>query len=250
MAEALIAGLLDSAGIEPAGVRVVDTSAARREHLQERFAGIDVVGSPGRCEGLVVATKPDVALDALAAAAGCGARRVLSIAAGITTADLAGAAGEAVAVVRAMPNTPALTGAGATAICASDAAGEGDLDWAEGLLGAVGIVERVPESLMDAVTGLSGSGPAYVFLVAEAMIEAGVLNGIPRDVAVRLVNQTLVGASALLDRGELPAESLRAMVTSPGGTTAAGLAVLEEHGVRAAFSAAVSAAARRSAELR
>ncbi len=249
MAEALIAGLRESGAIEARGLRVVETSAPRRDHLREVFPGVAVEGSPGPCEGLVLATKPDVALEALALAAARGVGRVLSIAAGITTESLEGAAGQAVAVVRAMPNTPALVAAGATAICAGASAGGDDLAWAEQLLGAVGIVERVPESLMDAVTGLSGSGPAYVFLVAEAMVDAGVRNGLPREVAVRLVNRTLLGASLLLDREDLSAEQLRAMVTSPGGTTAAALAVLEEHRVRAAFSSAVSAATDRSAEL-
>ncbi|MCZ7628175.1 MAG: pyrroline-5-carboxylate reductase [Microthrixaceae bacterium] len=226
-----------------------ELSAERRDHLQEEYPGVEVADTPGPCDGLVIATKPDVALDALAGAVAHGARRVLSIAAGVATASLEAASGDGVAVVRAMPNTPALVGAGATAICAGATAGADDLDWAEGLLSAVGMVERVPESLMDAVTGLSGSGPAYVFMVAEALVDAGVLNGLPRDVAVRLTNQTLLGASKLLEPADRSAEQLRAMVTSPGGTTAVGLTVLEDHGVRSAFIAAVTEAARRAAEL-
>jgi pyrroline-5-carboxylate reductase len=148
-----------------------------------------------------------------------------------------------------MPNTPALVGAGAAAICPGSAAGEEDLAWAEEVLGAVGVVVRVPEKDLDTVTGLSGSGPAYVFLVAEAMAEAGVLGGLPRDVAETLAFQTLLGSAQLLvDRGTSPA-ALRAAVTSPGGTTAAGLRELERHGVRAAFLDAVMAAAERSHEL-
>ena len=119
----------------------------------------------------------------------------------------------------------------------------------ERILGAVGIVVRVPEAQLDAVTGLSGSGPAYVFLVAEAMIEAGVLVGLPRETSDQLVRQTLLGAAALLGDTDATPESLRAAVTSPGGTTAAGLAALEAHGVRAAFLDAVEAATRRSGEL-
>ena len=117
------------------------------------------------------------------------------------------------------------------------------------MLGAVGIVVRVPEKLLDAVTGLSGSGPAYVFLVAEALIEAGVLVGLPRDVASTLVNQTLLGSAVLLAEGDDGPEALRAAVTSPGGTTAAGLQVLEEFGIRASLLAAVEAATERSREL-
>ena len=129
------------------------------------------------------------------------------------------------------------------------AASDDDLAWAEDVLGAVGEVVRVPEALLDAVTGLSGSGPAYVFLVAEALIEAGVLVGLPRDVARTLAVQTLLGSARLLaETGEAP-EALRAGVTSPGGTTAAGLRVLEQAGVRAAILDAVSAATERSRAL-
>lgn len=249
MAEALLGGLLEAGRLGAGDLRVVEPSAERRDHLRQVYPDVTVLDAPGPCDGLVLATKPDVALDALAGAVTNGLRRVLSIAAGVSTGSLEAAVGTGVAVVRAMPNTPALVGAGATAVCAGASADGDDLDWAEGLLGAVGIVERVPESLMDAVTGLSGSGPAYVFMVAEALIDAGVLNGLPRDVAVRLTNQTLLGASRLLEPGDLSAEQLRAMVTSPGGTTAAALATLEDRGVRSAFISAVTEAARRSSEL-
>jgi pyrroline-5-carboxylate reductase len=148
-----------------------------------------------------------------------------------------------------MPNTPALIGAGAAAISPGSAAGEDDLAWAEEILGAVGVVVRVPEKALDAVTGLSGSGPAYVFLVAEALVEGGVLAGLPRDVAERLAFQTLLGAAQLLASGHGAPAELRAAVTSPGGTTAAGLRELERHGVRAAFLDAVMAAADRAREL-
>jgi pyrroline-5-carboxylate reductase len=148
-----------------------------------------------------------------------------------------------------MPNTAALVRKGAAAIAPGKLATEADLDLAERVLGAVGVVVRVPESLLDAVTGLSGSGPAYVFLVAEAMVEAGVLVGLPRDTAAVLVHQTLIGAATLLDQGAEGPEALRAAVTSPGGTTAAGLQRLEANRVRAAFLDAVEAATARSREL-
>jgi pyrroline-5-carboxylate reductase len=148
-----------------------------------------------------------------------------------------------------MPNTPALVGEGAAAIAAGAAASDDDLTWAEGVLAAVGTVHRVPEPLLDAVTGLSGSGPAYVFLVAEALIEAGVVAGLPRPVSQALATQTLLGAARLLaESGDGP-EVLRAAVTSPGGTTAAGLRTLEARGVRSAFIEAVQAATARSREL-
>ena len=148
-----------------------------------------------------------------------------------------------------MPNTGALVGRGAAAIAAGALATELDLEVCERILGGVGTVVRVPETQLDAVTGLSGSGPAYLFLVAEAMIEAGVLVGLPRETSDQLVRQTLLGAAALLGDPDATPESLRAAVTSPGGTTAAGLAALEAHGVRAAFLDAVEAATRRSGEL-
>ena len=196
----------------------------------------------------VIAVKPGDVAAAMSSAASAGARRILSIAAGVTLARLEAAAGDGVAVVRAMPNTPALVGQGASAIAAGTRATDDDLAWAENILGAVGIVERVDEQQLDAVTALTGSGPAYVFLVAEALIDAAVQVGLPQPLADRMTTQLLVGSAALLaERGD-PA-SLRAMVTSPGGTTAAGLAVLEDRAVRAAFADAVRAAAERSAEL-
>jgi pyrroline-5-carboxylate reductase len=183
------------------------------------------------------------------AAAGCD--RLLSIAAGVTIATLEDALGgpESVRVVRAMPNTAALVGAGAAAIAPGRDVTDDDLDWAEGILGAVGAVVRVPEKLLDAVTGLSGSGPAYVFLVVEALVEAGVLVGLPRDVSERLTIQTLLGSARLLAETGQTAPALRAAVTSPGGTTAAGLRALERAGVRAAFMEAVAAATTRAREM-
>jgi pyrroline-5-carboxylate reductase len=174
---------------------------------------------------------------------------VLSIAAGVPLASLERWLGDGTPVVRAMPNAAALVGAGAAAIAAGTWAGEGELVWAEGILGAVGVVQRVSEPLLDAVTGLSGSGPAYVFLVAESLIEAGVLAGLSRPVAQALVVQTLLGSARLLAETGRSAEEHRANVTSPGGTTAAGLRVLEAHGMRSAFIEAVQAAAERSREL-
>src|SRR5690606_10164133 len=159
--------------------------------------------------------------------------------AGVTTTALEAALPAGTRVIRSMPNTPALVGAGASAVAAGTHADEGDLAWAEEGLGAVGQVVRVPESHLDAVPGRSGSGPAYVFLVAEALIEAGVLAGLPRPTSQTLAVQTLLGAARLLaETGEVP-EVLRAQVTSPGGTTAAGLRALEAAGVRSAVLDAV-----------
>jgi pyrroline-5-carboxylate reductase len=245
MGEALLGGLL-AAGRDAASLAVVEPIGARRAELAEAFPGVAVSAEPVGADGAVIAVKP---ADVPAAIGATKARRVLSIAAGVTIATLEAAAGAGVPVVRAMPNTPALVGAGAAAIAGGTSAGDDDLAWAEAILGAVGTVVRVPEKLLDAVTGLSGSGPAYVFLVAEAMVDAGVLAGLPRATAEALAHQTLLGAARLLvESGDQPA-ALRAAVTSPGGTTAAGLRALEQHGVRAAFLDAVMAATARSHEL-
>jgi pyrroline-5-carboxylate reductase len=228
---------------------VVEPVAARRAELAERFPGVRIGAEPVAAAGAVLAVKPGDVPAAGAAVAAAGTSRVLSIAAGVPLSALEAAVGAGVPVVRAMPNTPALVGAGAAAIAAGSAAGEEDLAWAEGLLQAVGTVVRVPEPMLDAVTGLSGSGPAYVFLVAEALIEGGVLAGLPRDVSTALAVQTIAGAGRLLaESGEGP-EALRAAVTSPGGTTAAGLRALEARGVRSAFLEAVAAATERSRQL-
>jgi pyrroline-5-carboxylate reductase len=253
MGEALAVGLLEG-GWEPDSLAIAEVDADRRHVLEARLPGVRVAPTPAwaaaDAEVLVVAVKPGDAVEALASCAEVlpDGALVLSIAAGVTLAALEAAA-PGRPVVRAMPNTGALVGRGAAAIAAGSLATPLDLEVCERILGVVGIVVRVPEAQLDAVTGLSGSGPAYVFLVAEAMIEAGVLVGLPRDTSEQLVRQTLLGAATLLADGDTTPESLRAAVTSPGGTTAAGLAVLEAHGVRAAFLEAIDTATRRSTEL-
>jgi pyrroline-5-carboxylate reductase len=246
MGEALLAGLLQ-AGREPHELAVAEVSPKRRDELATTYAGVTVAEAPVPADGAVLAVKPADVWAAARAVEATGCRRVLSVAAGVTTAAIE--EGGELRVVRAMPNTPALIGAGAAAISPGAHATEDDLAWAEQILGAVGVVVRVPEASLDAVTGLSGSGPAYVFLVAESLAEAGVLAGLPRDTAETLAFQTLLGAARLVvESGDAPA-ALKAAVTSPGGTTAAGLRELERHGVRAAFLDAVSAAAERSRQL-
>jgi len=247
MGAALVGGLLRS-GWAPAELAIVEVLPARAAELRGLYPGVIVIDETPACEAALIAVKPHDVAAACAAAARAGATRLLSIAAGISVAALQASAGPEVAVVRAMPNTPALVGKGAAAICGGDNTDQADLDWAESILGAVGIVVRVPESQLDAVTGLAGSGPAYLFLVAEALIDAGVLAGLSRANSEALVSQLFVGSAALLDQRGNPA-ALRAMVTSPGGTTAAGLRQLEDHAVRAAFLEAVMAATQRSADL-
>jgi len=169
--------------------------------------------------------------------------------AGVTTASLESWLGYGPAVMRAMPNTPALVGAGASALAGGQGATEEDLAWAESILSPVGMVVRVEEDCLDAVTGLSGSGPAYVFRFVEALALAGENAGLSRSTSRALARQTVVGAGRLLEVSAEEPEQLRAQVTSPGGTTEVGLAVLEAEGLVEVLSDAVEAAARRSEEL-
>jgi pyrroline-5-carboxylate reductase len=166
MGEALLTGLLGAGWADASDLAVVESLDARRKELADRFPGVTVTDEVPAAEGGVVAVKPNDVQAACRALAAGGTTRVLSIAAGVPLAKLQTWLGDGVAVVRAMPNTPALVGAGAAAIAGGRGASDDDLDWAEGILAAVGIVTRVPEHLLDAVTGLSGSGPAYVLLVA------------------------------------------------------------------------------------
>jgi pyrroline-5-carboxylate reductase len=256
MGEALVGGLLAAGWAGLGDMLVIEPAAARRTELDAGFPGLRVVEqllASHRADGALVAVKPQHVIGVCTQLAPL-VDRVLSIAAGVPIASIeaalrAGAPERALPVVRCMPNTPALVGLGASAVAAGSSATEDDLAWAESILGAVGIVERVEERLLDAVTGLSGSGPAYVFVVAEALIDAGVLLGLPRRVAAGLAAQTIQGAGALLSASPEDPARLRADVTSPGGTTAAGLRALESAGLRAAVIDAVVAAAGRSAEL-
>jgi pyrroline-5-carboxylate reductase len=193
--------------------------------------------------------KPDTVDSVCDTLASRGVRRALSIAAGIPLRRLEQHLAPETAVVRAMPNTPALVGEGAAAIARGSAARDEDVEWARAILESVGTVHVVDESMLDAVTGLSGSGPAYLFLFAEALIDAGTAVGLPRDVSVALTEQTLLGAATLLARSDSPPEVLRQNVTSPGGTTAAGLRVFDERGFRDLVTDVVAAATQRSREL-
>lgn len=259
MGEALLGGLVSRGGAPATGIAVVEPVESRRKELAGRYQGVAVYAGVAevaseakqgeRPEGAVLAVKPADAEAACRAMAPLGLRRVLSVAAGVTTAALEEWLGQPTAVIRAMPNTPALVGSGAAAVAGGSSASSEDVDWARGILEAVGTVVTVGEPALDAVTGLSGSGPAYVFLFAEALIDAGVLVGLSRPVSRQLALQTLLGSARMLsETGEEPS-TLRAQVTSPGGTTAAGLRALESAGVRAAILEAVAAATERSRQL-
>ena len=247
MGAAIVGGLL-AAGWPGASISIVELLPARRAQLVDMFPSVTLSADIQPCTAALIAVKPYDVVAATQQAVSQGASKILSIAAGISLATLEQAAGIGVSVIRSMPNTPALVGQGAAAICGGQFATPADIHWAASILQAVGTVVQVPESQLDAVTGLVGSGPAYLFLVAEALVEGGVLAGLSRSNAEALVHQLLTGSAALLaDRGD-PA-ALRAMVTSPGGTTAAGLRVLEQHAVRSAMIEAVMAATERSKAL-
>jgi pyrroline-5-carboxylate reductase len=252
MGEALISGLL-KAGTSPDDVLITERYEARAQELTQRY-GVKAVGNAEAAklaDTLVVAVKPQD-MDALLAELSTSVtpdRLIVTIAAGVPTSAIEKRLVEGVPVVRVMPNTPALVGEAMSAVAAGAHAKEEHLARAEEIFRPVGKVIRLPESQLDAVTALSGSGPAYVFYLVEAMTDAGILLGLPRAIAHDLIVQTVVGAGAMLrDSGEHPV-TLREAVTSPAGTTIAAIRELENHGVRAAFLAALEAARDRSREL-
>jgi len=253
MAQALLGGMLD-AGVAEAGMLYAsDPSAERRRAFQGRIGGnvlADNAELVERCDVVVLSVKPNV----VPVVAGQVADRltpdklVVSIAAGVTLGKLSELLGTD-RLIRVMPNTPALVRAGAAAYCTGPGATEDDAALAEEMLGAVGVCVRVEERDMDAVTGLSGSGPAYVYMVIEALSEGGVEVGLSGEVAARLAAQTVLGAARMvLETGRHPGE-LRDEVTTPGGTTVEGLRVLEDAGLRQAYVEAVAAATDKSRRL-
>ena len=248
MAEALVGGLIDQGWAGP-DLHMVEPVEARRAELAASIQGVSIGDEPLDGTDAVIAVKPDIVPVVLGSLAAAGVRRVLSIAAGVPTTAIEAGLGPGTAVVRCMPNTPALVGRGAAAVAGGRAATEDDLEWAAGILAAVGTVVTVDEVDLDAVTGLSGSGPAYVFHLAEALIAAGISEGLSPGTADALTRQTLLGAAVLLsESGDDPAV-LRENVTSPGGTTAAGLAVFAEADLVALVGRVVKAATERSREL-
>jgi len=253
MAEAIIRGLL-AAGIAAELITVAEPVAPRRALLAEKY-GIAADGdnsAVAKDAGVVVlAVKPQVAAAVLAQLQETIGKDtlVISIMAGVSCAAIETPLKPGVRVVRVMPNTPALVMEGASALCSGSHAGEDDLALTETLFAQVGTTCRVDETLIDAVTGLSGSGPAYVLAFIEALADGGVKNGLARDASLKLAAQTLLGTARLfLETGEHPA-SLRDKVTSPGGTTIAGLHALEKGCFRGTVISAVDAAVARSKEL-
>jgi pyrroline-5-carboxylate reductase len=252
MASALLEGILRAAIAPPADIILTDKlpaaaqELARRTGAQARASNSEVAAN---ADLLILCVKPGDVPAALREAGDLTGKLLISIAAGVPLRRLREWAPGEPRLIRVMPNTPALIGQGAAAYAAADGVTDGDVVVAERIFGAVGIVTRVKEELLDAVTGLSGSGPAFIYTVIEALADGGVLMGLPRESALRLAAQTVLGAAAMVLQTGLHPAQLRDQVTSPGGTTIAGLEALEEAGLRAALIGAVRAASERSGEL-
>lgn len=252
MGETVLAGLL-RAGWSAGDIIGVDRFEARLREIESRH-GVRTLGvaeATAAADTVLLAVKPQDVPATLAdmAAEVTPSTLVISLCAGVSTASLEDGLPSGTRVVRVMPNTPAQVSAGMSAVSAGQHATSADVDRVVAIMGAVGEVVVVPEGYQDAVTAVSGSGPAYLFYVAEAMIDAGVKLGLPRDIASQLATQTLLGSAKLLsESGEHPTV-LRERVTSPAGTTAAAIATLDERAVKAAFAAAMEAARDRSIAL-
>jgi pyrroline-5-carboxylate reductase len=255
MAGALIRGLIGTGTVPADRIVAADPDRGRLDALGSELGvrtAEDNAQALRSADVVVLATKPQVfpsVLPALGASLRPDAL-VVSIAAGISTKIIEGSLPAGARVVRTMPNTPALVGVGATAIAGGKHATDADLALVETLFQSVGLCVRVPESQIDAVTGLSGSGPAYVFAMIEALRDAGVREGLSEETSLQLAAQTVLGAARLLFEQNEPPETLRERVTSPGGTTRAGLDALEASGFAEILAGAVRAATRRSNELR
>jgi pyrroline-5-carboxylate reductase len=256
MAAALARGAVNAGLCAAEEIRASARSAPSREAFA-RKAGIALHQvSADNCEitagsdAVFLCVKPAAAKTVLGEIAPhLRGQPVISIVAGVRLAELEAAAGSGVPIIRTMPNTPVLVGRGATAFACGAAATDAHVALVEKLFGALGDVYRVDEKLIDAVNGLSGSGPAYVYLVIEALADGGVLMGLPRPLAAALAAQTVLGAAEMVRQTGEPPADLREAVTSPGGTTIAALAVLEQAGVRAAMIGAVRAATERAREM-
>jgi pyrroline-5-carboxylate reductase len=253
MATALVQGAVHSGAIAPQDLFLSDQFRDLAEKLARDTGGSALPGNAEvaeAAEALVLCVKPHDALAALRMLSpALGGKLIISIVAGLPLSVLQEAAGSAARIIRVMPNTPALIHKGASAYALGSGATDADAAAVEKLFGAVGVIRRVPEKMLDVVTGLSGSGPAFVYLMIEALADGGVLMGLPRPLALELAAQTVSGsAEMVLQTGQHPA-ILRDAVTSPGGTTIAGLEALEAAGARSAFLSAVRAATERAREL-
>ncbi|GJL63998.1 MAG: pyrroline-5-carboxylate reductase [Nitrospirales bacterium] len=254
MAEALMAGLLQAGAVKSANIWATDVSQDRLNDLKKKYQiqiGIDNAEAVKWATIIILAVKPQV-LPHVLKQIKKGLKRtqlLISIAAGVPLSKIIGGLSSSVSVIRAMPNTPCLVQQGATALTTGNTVTQDQLQMSEAIFTASGKVVVVEETLMDAVTGLSGSGPAYVYVMIEALADGGVRMGLPRHIAHTLATQTVLGTANLVSiSGEHPG-LLKDRVASPGGTTIAGLHELEKGGIRAIFMTAVEAATKRSQEL-
>lgn len=249
MGQALTEGAIRAGILSPQTLFLYDPIAEAVNSLSEKSGGTACSSLSelcSQCDTLLICVKPAQVTEVLSSLS--SPALVLSIAAGITIKQMESAS-SAARIIRVMPNTPALVGTGAAAYALGSGVTSEDETFTKNLLESVGIAERVSESLMDAITGLSGSGPAYVYTMIEALADGGLLEGLPREQALRLATQTVLGGAQMVaETGLLPAE-LRDRVTSPGGTTIAGLAALEEGNFRSTVIKAISRATSRSKEL-
>ncbi|QJA06063.1 pyrroline-5-carboxylate reductase [Thermosulfurimonas marina] len=255
MAEALLRGGLAAGILKPQEVLISTPGKDRQEYLRKTYGVAAFFDNPRlvrECETVVLAVKPQVlsgVLEEIREAARKHRPLFISVVAGFPLERLKAGLGGVERLVRVMPNTPALVLSGVSALCKAPETPEEDLSRAEALFSALGEVVRVPEALFDAVTGLSGSGPAYVFAFIEALVDGGVREGLSREVAERLAVGTVLGAARLMKETGKDPYALKAMVTSPGGTTIAGLKALADRGFHGAVMEAVAAATRRAREL-
>lgn len=253
MGRALIGGMLSQGVVRLDQLRVVDPAANCRSWWSEHHAGLTVTDDLGTAAAesnvVLLAVKPSVIAEVIEQPRGFwDGKLVISIAAGIELGKLQAGIGHQ-RIVRVMPNTPSLVGAGASGYCGAAGVNDSDYQWIGRMLDSVGLSVRVEEKMMDAVTGLSGSGPAYVCMIIEALADGGVRWGLPRATALALAAQTVLGtAKMVLEDGRHPAE-LKDAVASPGGTTIAAIASLEQNGLRHALIEAVDEAARQSREI-
>ena len=252
MGRALVGGMFQGGVTSPSDVILVERNELSRQWWSENQPEVqqsDLSQAVAKADGVLLAVKPAGISKVMDQADGFWAGKlIVSIAAGFTLGNLCKLAGHCRAV-RVMPNTPSLIGRGASAFCCGEEVADEDRTLVAEALAAVGISMEVAESQMDAVTGLSGSGPAYVYVLIEALADGGVAAGLPRNLAMQLATQTVIGAAEMVQKtGQHPGQ-LKDAVASPGGTTIAGLQALEENGVRAAMIAAVKASAARSKEL-
>lgn len=254
MGSALLNGVLSANLIDAANVQICDAYPAAAEQLKAQHPTLTInlqaSDLAAQCDVVILAVKPKDIKDLLESCATLLKQPLwLSIAAGITLANLQQWAGENARVIRSMPNTPAQLGKGYSAFARGTHADDADAQTARDILCAVGLADEVPETLLDAITGLSGSGPAYIFTIIEALADGGVLMGLPRDAALRAAAQTVLGAAQMVIDTKQHPGALRDAVTSPGGTTIAGIEQLEQHGLRHALIQAVRKATERSREL-